>query len=223
MPRRGNRRPGGRGYRGARRAGGRGSGAQHLTEYMTFSLQVGTSVKITVAQLNLPGNRNFQPISIHVTCQTAHSKSANDQTPQAFEPAAAQVTLRSTEIEYCAASPPVVLGLQPRTIRCNWPRSSRLWWPYNEAKTSTLVDLNIICLSGDYVAKSSYVQGVISLRYRLGPEVLSSTCPIYPHLTSWAGPMVNGIAYDLVNSATPSVAPAPSESSFVVDMSFMDE
>lgn len=165
------------------RKGGNRSGQQHLTEYLTFSIKNGSSTKITVSNLNRPSNRNFQPLSVHVHAQTAHTVANNDQGQTDFVPSALQIVLWSPTLPV-ASSPPIVLGSIPKLVKSNWPKASRFWFPYDQSPTTNLAVISAVCLGGHYPAINGYISGIASIRYRLGPEILSSTCPNYQHLTS---------------------------------------
>lgn len=172
-PRRTNRRP--RRQRRRRR-----TTARMYDEYFTFSLQVGLTAQVTVANLSQRPTRSvFRPIFMTVTASGGLVPStASDSRPGFYAPAALQLALRNPTGERVAVSRPRMSGPIPSSLTVRYPRSGD-WYPENNASTDVIADIDAICLGSNSLGQTSpsYITGLVHIRVLLGPELVGTSCP----------------------------------------------
>lgn len=160
------RRRGGR--RQNRRRGGRG---MFYVETFSFSTQAGNKISITVKDLvNRPKSSNFRVRYLQVIA------SITSMTNVAIQPATIDVRLQNSAVgdgSFVAASGPVLLGVNPKSVKVYTPRSTD-WLAYNEAASVAIGEIHFGCLAKD---KTVGVSGLAHMLIDFGPEMLPGSCP----------------------------------------------
>lgn len=187
MPRRNLR---SRRTRGRRQPHRQSSSHALLDEYIPFSIAVGTTAQLRLGMISLPLNRNFRPVSLQVTTAAGYvpDPANGSDVPGGSVPCALQLEFyKPTDVAApCCNTAPVVLGPQPRRITLRYPRNED-WYSYSQNTSSAVFGLiSAICLgsvsnSPDQVA---YIRGFARVLFRLGPELLSGSCPAPNLLTT---------------------------------------
>lgn len=174
--------------RGRRRARPRVQKSSVLTEVFYFNIQLGKEASYTVGSLSKPANRNFRPLSVSVNCGSAYIPTmANGDAQGWFVPSAVQIDMHDPTGNYVANSRATVLGPQPRTTTCRYPRSGD-WFNNNIAVNSKLVTIAAICIGapGHSPDTTAYVRGLVRMTIQYGPEALPNACPT-PNLLTERG------------------------------------
>lgn len=179
-----NRAP--RNRRRRNRRGGRSR--MEYSESFSFSIEVGKSINITVANLaNRPPRSNFRPISMTVSAITAYIPPNVDYSHfGAFIPSAIQLNFGETvpgssSTFFSASTGPRVLGMTPSNVTLWYPRSED-WYSYQVNSATRIATIDTVCLGNSSIA--AYVRGICHFRVRIGPEVVEPTCPTLQHLES---------------------------------------
>lgn len=165
----------------------RDTGGQWFEEVFTFSVAIGKSLSLTIANTlsSLPPNRSFKITSIEV-----------EACPDVIPSAVSVSVTEATQITNTSGT--LVLGSIPRRVTVRAPRSQD--WVYHtphDAWQYGIVDA--VCLG----TRTGSIRGVIKVRVLLHPELLAPTCPSR-HLTVDADGTCGQRVYDLVSSASGS-------------------
>lgn len=226
--------PRGGGSRRPRASRRRGGSRNHIgDEFLTFSLNLGSSQGLTFASLSTrPAKCAIRPIFMKLTATAAYSPGlANDALGGFQVPAAVDMQLKDPSNKVVAASRPVMLGTVPLSAWVRYPRSGD-WFSPDTAPTTPLANFNAICLGTTATGgKAAYIRGIIHIRYAFSYEVLVATCPSYVHLTD--EPPITGtwaehveLVYPLrqlsLSDVRPTSVVTESCESVVIDLEFLE-
>ena len=165
------------------------STSQWIEDYITFSVPIGSVTSVTVAQLtSRPTGASFRLLSASVEAVGAFKPTnASDGYSGYYIPAAVQIVGYSNE-GAAISSPPRVLGPQPVSVSVRF-QNSALWQSSSTANSFKILDISAICLggSGGSSSTTAYVRGIATVRFAVGRERLSATCPSLPVESSESG------------------------------------
>lgn len=204
--------------RGRRGRGGRRRGAgMHYIEIIPISIELGTSQDLTVALLN---NRpkacayRVQTVSFSgTTCFVPAGSTADKLNIIGFyAPSCVQIdmyadfggtTANADVVEIVSTTGPIVMGMNPRTIRIHQPRTSS-WIAQDAATTTKFARIAAACIgkpAGEAKMKG-YLRGVLRVMVKFGTEQLNPACQLQDFIDSTI--IVNNDEYEPVAVDSPS-------------------
>lgn len=151
-----------------------------LTEVLPVNLQLGKTANVLVNSItSRPSMRCFRPDSLVVEAVMPYMQgNANGAQYGAFCPGAFQILLMDPSGKEVAASPIVVLGMQPRRIVVRYPPSGD-WFQHDHPANAVLGQVRAVCMGqpSNSGSVNAYVRGFAYFRVRWGPEIDIPTCP----------------------------------------------
>lgn len=167
------------------RGRGRKNGLQASGSYeevITFSVEAGNTISVTVATLaNRPPRSNFRPRSMRV--EFASFVPGTTSLPATYTPVGFQIEFTPGSSGSVPAAGSVsnirLASTTPRVVSIRYPLPSD-WYSWDSDPTTLVAQLTAICIGIPGAAGSaSYVRGVVTFRIDIQNEISASTCPTY--------------------------------------------